>query len=211
MCLTAAPCSNMWVHHALSTQASCNVSGSFCLAHHKQCSSSIPAHSLVHFHEFLACLFINLWLLGLLKYHIIIVVKKSNKLYSNCQSSSWSGATPSFAFLSLHWGSLTAHSSSVARPSRVWKWFDSLVNFIGSKPPLAGLIIFRDLKARGIHGSAKPSPAGNRNGGDGSPVVQISRENGGGGESWSDPCSLEKENSGGLRELIKRLQSALLG
>lgn len=83
------------------------------------------------------------------------------------------------------------------------------MNFTGSKPPLAGLIVFRDLKARGIRGYAKPSPAGNQNGGDGSPVGQISRENGE-GESWSDSRSLEKENSGGLRELIKRLQNAML-
>lgn len=186
----------MWMHHALSTQASCNVSGSFCLAHHKPYSSYIPAHTLMHFHESLACLFIYLWPLGLLKYHIIIEMKKNPINYIQIvKVPSWSGAIPSLAFLSLCWGSLTAHSSSAARPSRVWKWFDSLVNFIGSKPPLAGLIIFRDLKARDIHGFAKPSPAGNRNGGDGSRVVQISRENGE-GRSWWDPCSLEKENSG---------------
>lgn len=41
--------------------------------------------------------------------------------------------------------SAKALSPSSARPSHVWKRFDSLVNFTGSEHPLADLIIFRDL------------------------------------------------------------------
>lgn len=72
------------------------------------------------------------------------------------------------------------------------------MNFIGSKHPLADLIIFRDLKV--IHSSAKASPVGNWNGEDYFPVVCISRENG--GEDLVRPVFIKKENSGGLRELI---------
>lgn len=114
-------------------------------------------HTLLYIHEFLVCLFSYFWITGLIKEpYNASVVNKSNKnafRLSKCPNSRV-GATcslsllppKSIVFFSLCWGSLTTCNPSVAHPARVWKWFDILVNFIGSEHPFADLIIFRDLK-----------------------------------------------------------------
>lgn len=147
-------------------------------------------HTLPYVHEFLACLSSYLWIIGLTKEsYNASVVNKSNKNSFKLSKHPYSGV----GLLALSVSCLQKASSSslcaeaasqlasllLLPPARVWKWFDILVNFIGSEHPFADLIIFRDLKVRVIHSSAKPSPVRHWNEEGCFPVVCISRKNGG--------------------------------
>lgn len=140
--------------------------------------------------------------LGLLKNHTVLLQQKGKNPIKYIQIAKMpprqSGATlPSVS--SLHKASSSssakdpspvAPSPSGARPFCVWKWFDSLVSFTGSKHPLADLIIFRDL---GYLWSCQTFTRQKLEWGE---LVHMSKESS--GKDVHRPLSLEKENSGGM-------------